>query len=86
MELAPFEEERADYRAALIAAAIWNVQIAKNTKKGHTPTFREVKEFVLRFGDSPEILDPGPTRKQSSTEQWEMLTSAFLLGAEKKKE
>lgn len=61
MELEPFGEEIENFRTALIAQAIWNVQIAKGTKKGKTPRYRELHEFVLRFGDAP---DPKPPPKR----------------------
>ena len=62
MQAAPFAEERMDLRFASVVAAIWNVQIAKLTGKNATPKFREIDDVVLRFGDTPEYLPPGPTR------------------------
>ena len=60
--LAPFGEERMDVRIASIAAAVWNVQIAKATKQGTDPKYRDIEELVLRFGDTPEYLPPGPVK------------------------
>lgn len=79
MLLAPFGEEREDARAALIAQAIWNVQIAKNAKKGTTPVFRKLWEFLFQFGDSPDYS--APTRKQSSKEQWDTLVNTMKMYA-----
>lgn len=74
MTLTPFvmEEDRADIRAALIAMSIWNVQIAKNTKKGESPKYRELYEFLIQWGDEP---DPKPQR--SSEDQFESVVDAF---------
>lgn len=82
MQLAPFGEERDDYRAALIALSVWNVQIAKNTKKGSTPKFRDLREFILCFGDTPDPMTP--TKKQTPKEQWQTLVGIFKATARRK--
>jgi hypothetical protein len=50
MQLRPFhfDQERADVRAAMIAAAIWNVQIAKGKGKKQL----SIKDFLgMKWGD-----------------------------------
>lgn len=55
----PFDEERADRRTAMIVKAIWDVQIALNTKKNSHPQYIELFKILLglRVGDTP---DPTP--------------------------
>jgi hypothetical protein len=60
------EAERADHRAAVIAAAAWNVQIAKANgaaaARGATQSrLREPHEFMAKWGD---MEDPRPTAKK----------------------
>jgi len=62
-ELEPFNEERADYRAASICATLANVNRGKNQRPYKT------EDFLLRFGDRGEEERPKQTRQQ----QWEML-------------
>lgn len=75
MTLTPFimDQERADMRAALIAMSIWNVQIAKNTKKGETPQMRMLYEFLPHWGDAPEQTPPS----LSPERQFESIVNAF---------
>lgn len=63
-------EERADLRAAKIAQALWNVEIAKaqgawdaaKKKKGARPVFRPISDFIMLIGDiekpKPPEADP----------------------------
>ena len=61
MQAEPFGDELGNYRTALVAQAIWNVQIAKaqgtwdaaKTKRGVRPQMRQLGEFLLPYGDSP---------------------------------
>ena len=50
-ELSPFSSDREDYRFASIVHAIVNVN--RDTKKKRTPY--DLQDFVLRFGDTPEV-------------------------------
>ena len=64
-ELEPFDETRADMRAAQIAAAVYNV----HRKKGKAPL--EARELVISFGDSPQA-----SRKQT-WQQMKMIGQAY---------
>lgn len=71
-ELEPFDETRADYRAASIAQAVINMQ--RDTKKHPKPL--PIDDFVLRFGDS----EPPPKPQQSwQGMKWmaAMITAAY---------
>lgn len=57
-------EDRADLRAAIVACAIWNVQIAKSAKKGTQPTFRTPQEFLPQWGDAPKAKPAMRSAKQ----------------------
>ena len=86
LQLAPSGEDRADLRAALIAQAIWNVQIAKTAKRGSQPAYRALKDFVLRIGDASDVLDPPPAKaKDGGKGAWEIIKTIFLVGAKPKK-
>lgn len=77
MTLTPFamDRERADMRAALVAMTLWNVAIAKGTKKGHTPDYRQMHEFLMQWGDAP---DPRPKkRRMTEQEQFESVVASF---------
>lgn len=84
--LAPFGEERQDIRFASVVAAIWNVQIAKWTGKDSTPQFRDIRDLVLRFGDTPEYLPPGPKKLtlEAARSAFQTVASYFTGGLKKK--
>lgn len=77
-QLVPNEPERMDIRFASIVQAIWNVQIAKSTKKNAKPKFEPLSEFRIYFGDLEKPLPQGPTRAQSAAEQWARLKATFM--------
>lgn len=54
MALEPRAEDMLPWLFASVCRAIWNVQIAKGTKKGEEPKLRELHDFVLLFGDMPD--------------------------------
>ena len=72
MALHPFhyDQERADIRAALIALAIWNVQIAKSGGQ-QKPTFRKIEEFLMTWGDA-ETAQMFATKK-TDRDMWDEL-------------
>lgn len=79
MGLAPFAEERADYRTAWIVQTLINLNLDRKKKpKGFT--LDDIMNEV-RFGDREEILPPGPTRRQSSKEQFDILKKWFNVDA-----
>ncbi len=84
MRLAPFAEERQDYRIARVVEVLMNVH--RDTKKKRTPfTIYEIMND-LRFGDMPEQLPPAPTRRQSTAEQWAIIKQmAEAMGKPKNK-
>jgi hypothetical protein len=78
-ELAPFAEERADYRAAWIVQTLVNLAI---DRKKHPRGF-SIDEVMneLKFGDRADILSPGPTRRQTPAEQSAILRQMFNVEA-----
>lgn len=86
MELSPSGEELESLRAASIACAIWNVQIAKaqgswdaaakrGEAKGERPVFRDMHEFMIVVGDMPDHSKP--KRRLSPKMQFESVVSSF---------
>ena len=59
-QLEPFDEERADWRSAQVAAMIANAN--RNPKKRKQPY--PLHEFVLNFGDAPK-----PEKKKQSWQE-----------------
>lgn len=76
----PSVQETLVWVGALIVQAIWNVQIAKGTKRGQAPKFRALHEFVLRLGDMP---DPRPVVKRTAREQFADLKDMFMAMGKK---
>lgn len=60
-ELEPFGEERQDYRVASILHMLYHIN------RGKTSPTKELKEFVLKFGETVE------ERKQTPQQQFAML-------------
>lgn len=59
-ELEPFGEERSDIRTASIVSTLANVN--RDPKKRRQPY--QMTDFLLRFGDAPEIKKPPQTWEQ----------------------
>lgn len=79
MELAPFVEERDDMRTARIVATIANIVRDTETQPEPYTTI----DFVQRFGDTPEMFDPAPTRTQTASDFGEVmraLADAYTKG------
>lgn len=85
MQLAPSTEDMESWRTAHLCAAIWNVQIWKNTARGSTPRYRKPYEFMTQFGDTPDPR-PAPTRRQTWQEQWAILKEHVIQYFGKPKE
>lgn len=85
-ELEPLAEEQANYNAAQIVQALWN--IARDTKKH--PQGWPLSHFVLPFGDA-HIVEP-PRVKQTVEEQeriidaWIMGSNAFFVAKQKRED
>ena len=85
----PFGQDRADYRAASVVAAIYNVN--RDTKKQRKPW--PISDFKLQFGDDEEgevtkgETKPGPKRRQTWQEQKSILMAfaAAHIAKEQKK-
>lgn len=76
LALAPQGPERDDIRTASICQAIYNVQIEKAAGRGRRPRLRALTDFLLLFGDAPDLT--APKRKQTAKERWEALKAMFL--------
>lgn len=67
MELEPSLEDVMPVLSAQIAQAVWNVQIAKSKSKTNpNPKLKALKDFFLRFGDTPAPADKeaGPAQNK----------------------
>lgn len=71
-QLEPFGEERADFRSAQIAQALWN--IARDPKVN--PKGWPLEDFLLTFGDRPTAA-----KAQQSSNYQEMLIDAWVAGS-----
>lgn len=62
LELEPvhLSEERADHRAASIAAAVWNAAFWSHSSQQH----RSFREFLASWGDNMSFFEP-PKRQSS---------------------
>lgn len=69
--LEPFESERADWRSAQVAQALWN--IARDQKKN--PNGWPLSDFILPFGDAPR-----PEAVTQTLETQELLIDSWVAG------
>lgn len=82
IELEGIAEERADYRAALIVQALWDVALAKVGKKNHVP----LADYVLKFGDNARPKRPTKPTIEEQRKQFEALKQMFLMSTKQKRQ
>jgi hypothetical protein len=74
-ELEPRESKRADYRAASVVAAVYNVN--RDTKKRRSPY--KITDFVLQFSEG----DEQPKKKMQSWQQQKAIGYQMFQASQK---